>query len=164
MAIVRFVGVDPGKDGAFVGFNADGGIETMTLMPTLHQANKGKRLYDVPELVALVEHLSRNPNEPPLWIIEKQQPFPKFMGGSSANFGRGYGIGIVEGIVATLRMPYLLVAPGTWQKAMLRDIQGKDTKVRALQAACRLFPRVDWRKSALAKMPHDGLVDAALIG
>lgn len=161
--MIRFVGVDPGKDGAIVAFDENGAIENMTLMPVIHQAKNGKALYDVAELARVVEHYGdREPA--PVWFIEKQQPLPSKMGGSNANYSRGYGLALFEGILAAGMQPYHLISPGTWQTTMLRDVQGVDTKARAYIVAQRLFPRVDWRRSELARKPHDGLVDAALIG
>lgn len=164
--MIRFVGVDPGKDGAIVSFNAECAVENMALMPTITQTKSGKRLYDVHELSGLVTRLSANPNgaPPPVWFIEKQQPLPSRMGGANANYSRGYGLAIFEGMLTAEQIPYYLIAPGRWQQTMLRDVIGDDTKARAYIAAQRLFPKVDWRRSSIAKKPHDGLVDAALIG
>jgi hypothetical protein len=163
--LIHFVGVDPGKDGAIVGLDEHGALVTMTCMPVV---GAQKRLYDVQEVASLIYHLWQGNGDdsglPPVWFIEKQQPLPSKMGGAIANYQRGYALALFEGALAAARVPYHVISPGTWQKTMLRDVSASDTKARAYIVAQRLFPNVEWRKSPLAKKPHDGLVDAALIG
>jgi crossover junction endodeoxyribonuclease RuvC len=70
------------------------------------------------------------------------------------NFGRSAGI--IEGVVAALRMPHTYVTPATWTKAVGRAA-GKDaSRMRAME----LFPdNDDWFRRA----KDDGRADAALI-
>ena len=55
------------------------------------------------------------------------------------------------------------ITPQSWQKAMLPHCAKGDTKTRALQYARRAFPMEDFLASPRCKVPHDGLIDAALI-
>ena len=66
--------------------------------------------------------------------LEKVHSFPGAVG--AFNFGMGFGIW--QGLLTALGIPYTLVSPQTWKKAMLADM-GKDkgaSRLRALQ----LFP------------------------
>lgn len=104
--------------------------------------------------------------------------------GSSAQgtFNFGFSKGLLFGLLIAHKIPYVLVAPKDWQNAVWinadkefttqkqhlkdgseRTIKKVDTKSTSINAARRLFPDVDFRKSARAKKPHDGKVDALLM-
>jgi len=80
----------------------------------------------------------------------------------TATFNTGRGYGALEGLLAGLQIPYTLVHPRSWQPRMLAPGKG-DTKARAVLACEALFPRLDLRRSALGRKPHDGICDALLI-
>ena len=89
---------------------------------------------------------------------------------ASSNFNFGFNCGFLEGVLSTLQIPYTKVSPKTWQKEMwmgvpnIEDSKGKkDTKGMSLIAAKRLFPKEIFLASQRCKVPHDGMVDAALI-
>lgn len=104
--------------------------------------------------------------------------------GSSAasTFTFGFNKGYLIGLLAASRIPYVLVQPKEWQKAMWcnSDIvyatrhsmskTGKvitrkpvDTKNTSINAARRLFPNIDFRKSERSKSVDDNKVDATLM-
>jgi hypothetical protein len=103
-----------------------------------------------------------------------------FGAGAKSNFQFGRALGIIEGIVSSLGIPYTKVAPKKWQAEMWQGIRpveiytGKkkkngeaktkiDTKATSAIAAKRLFPNVDFRKSDRSKKDSDGAIDAALM-
>ena len=55
------------------------------------------------------------------------------------------------------------ITPQTWQKEMLPNCKTGDTKPRALALAKELWPEESFLASPRCKVPHDGLIDAALI-
>lgn len=55
------------------------------------------------------------------------------------------------------------ITPQSWQKAMLPKCKAGDTKPRALALAKELWPEESFLASPRCKVPHDGLIDAALI-
>ena len=61
------------------------------------------------------------------------------------------------------RIPFLRITPQKWQKQLLKAKSG-DTKPAALKLAKTLWPDENWLASKRCLVPHDGLVDAALIG
>jgi len=63
-------------------------------------------------------------------------------------------------MLTALEIPYQLVAPQTWQRAMHAGTPGSDTKQRSILAAQRLFPSVDLRRNRKGRRPDDGLADA----
>lgn len=84
--------------------------------------------------------------------------------GNSSNFSFGLGKGILMGIVAGLEIPYTLVNPKTWQKIAWEGVtKQSDNKKTSLVAAKRLFPEESFIATPRSRVPHDGMVDAALI-
>ena len=55
------------------------------------------------------------------------------------------------------------ITPQSWQKVMLPKCAKGDTKNRALQYARRAWPEETFLASPRCKVPHEGLIDAALI-
>lgn len=55
------------------------------------------------------------------------------------------------------------ITPQSWQKVMLPGCKAGDTKPAALRVASKIWPEEDWLATKRSKVPHDGLVDAALI-
>lgn len=103
--------------------------------------------------------------------------------GSSAKstFNFGFNKGYLIGLLAANKIPYVLVQPKTWQKEIWvnsdmivnykkvkikdKEITKKevDTKNTSINAAKRLFPHIDFRKSERCKNLDDNKVDATLM-
>jgi crossover junction endodeoxyribonuclease RuvC len=87
-------------------------------------------------------------------VIERVGAMPGQGVSSMFNFGRSAGI--IEGVVAALRMPHTYVTPATWTKAVGRAA-GKDaSRMRAME----LFPS---KADLFKRVKDDGRADAALI-
>jgi crossover junction endodeoxyribonuclease RuvC len=87
-------------------------------------------------------------------VIEKVGALPGNGSVSIFNFGRSAGI--IEGVVAALRMPHTYVTPAAWTKAVGRAA-GKDaSRMRAME----LFPA---KADLFKRAKDDGRADAALI-
>ena len=70
----------------------------------------------------------------------------------------------VIGVVQAIGIPYELVAPTKWQKEIITAAdKSESTKKTSLNAAVRLHPNMDFRKSSLARNFDDNKVDATLI-
>lgn len=92
--------------------------------------------------------------------------------GSSAKgtFEFGRNKGILEGILTALKIPFAMIPPKEWQKEVWINAdktykEGKkiDTKKTSFNAAHRLFPGLDLRKSPKCTKEHDGKCDSLLI-
>lgn len=89
--------------------------------------------------------------------------------GASSMLSFGIGVGTIRGLLTALEIPYTVVAPAVWMKAVhagipeVRKGEKKDTKAMSVLAAGRLFPGFDFRASLRAKKAHEGMVEAALI-
>ena len=100
---------------------------------------------------------------------------------AKSTFTFGFNKGYLVGLLAANKIPYVLVQPKTWQKEMWLNsdmvvnykkvtIKGKevtkkevDTKNTSINAAKRLFPQIDFRKSERCKNLDDNKVDATLM-
>lgn len=100
---------------------------------------------------------------------------------ASATFSFGFNKGYLIGLLAANHIPYVMVQPKEWQKEMWINsdmvvnykkvtIRGKettrkdvDTKNTSFNAAKRLFPDMDFRKTERCKKWDDNKVDATLM-
>ncbi len=90
---------------------------------------------------------------------------------STFSFGKVYGeaIGVIEAVLK----PITLVRAVDWQKDIFKEYNTqeikkpnsnrRDTKAMALITANVVWPDMDWRPSPRHKIPHDGIIDSALI-
>lgn len=100
---------------------------------------------------------------------------------ASSNFSYGFNNGSVVTFLKAYQIPFTRISPKQWQKLMwqgvplIQKIDGKkknkdgtqkmktDTKAMSLVAAQRIFPNESFLATERSSVPHDGLVDAALI-
>ena len=147
-----FVGIDPGKDGV-VAVDWGGGKIIVNICPTI-KAKKTKRDYLPSEMAKLI------PNNADFVVLEKSQPMPGQ--GVTSMFSIGQGFGLWEGILAAKGIKYIIVHPKTWQKEILRDVPGDNTKARAIIQAKRLFTDVPL-KSERARKDNPNIADALMM-
>lgn len=146
-----FIGVDIGAKGAICALNKEGQIITLEVMPLIDKELNLKSLFSI-------FHNHRGA----FVVLEKVSAMPKNGAVSMFKFGRTYGQ--TEALVSACGISYELARPAVWQKVMHEGIEKKiDVKKRSLMAAQRLFPNESFLATSRSKVPHDGLVDAALI-
>jgi len=146
------IGIDPGISGAISVFR-DGKLESVVDMPTVEIAS-GKTIKRHISAATLRNILELDMYQFSHVVIEKVGAMPGQGVTSMFNFGRSAGI--IEGVVAALRMPHTYVTPATWTKAVGRAA-GKDaSRMRAME----LFPT---RAELFKRAKDDGRADAALI-
>lgn len=156
---MNYIGIDPGTSGAFSVLDEQGNIIEMLVMPMI-----GKE-YDVR---AIIEFLSKYKNNSHVFI-ENVKAVSGVPVSSTSSFNFGFGVGLLNGIIQALEIPYTKVAVATWQKEMWEGVAEqkkygkKDTKTMSLIASRRLFPKDDFLATSRSRVPHDGLVDASLI-
>ena len=146
------IGIDPGISGAISVFSRfPNTMHDVFDMPTL-EVDSGKTKKRHISASGLRDILVTFPTAHV--VIEKVGAMPGQGVSSMFNFGRSAGI--IEGVVAALRMPHTYVTPATWTKAVGRAA-GKDaSRMRAME----LFPT---RADLFKRAKDDGRADAALI-
>jgi len=146
----RTLGIDVGLNGA-IALVQDGELVGVVDMPTvtLDRNGKAKRQVSVPELVDIIKAF--DPNEA---YVEKV--FAMAGQGVTSVFSFGRSLGVVEGVLTTMKIKTTLMTPQTWQKG-LGMTGGKDgSRARAME----LFPD---QTALFKRVKDDGRSDAALI-
>ena len=148
---MRHIGIDPGLSGAIAVLTDDTlQIHDMPVM-TVDRNGKAKRQVSANELAELL-HLYSGKNYHV--CVEKVSAMAGQGVTSVFSFGRSFGM--IEGILAALKMPVTFVAPATWTRAIGRS-PGKDaSRARAME----LFPEY---QHMFKRVKDDGRADAALI-
>jgi len=97
-----------------------------------------------------------------LAVIEQVHSMPH--DGVSRSFSFGTSYGMLLGMLEALGVPYSTCSPGKWQKAIWEVVDKADnTKLTSYNAARRLLPNMDFRKSERARIYDNNKVDATLI-
>lgn len=107
-----------------------------------------------------------------------------FGSSSKSNFQFGRALGLVEGLIAGIGLPFIKVHAKVWQKLCFEGIpvvhkpgkpkknkktgieeptQKVDTKEMAKLAATRLYPNVSLLATSRSSVAHSGIVDSLLI-
>lgn len=135
-----FGGIDPGaSSGAYVLLGSDG-IPTFTADFTCWR--------DVSSFLKQFE----NRNDV-LFLLEKVHGNP--LRGSKSSFVFGANFGGWEALLQTLNIPYVLVPPQTWQKAILGSFPKGESKKRAYDFANKRWPSLN-----LHPTKKEGVIDA----
>lgn len=149
----RYIGIDPGLKGfACVWSNEFDEYEH-------YQLYEGKRLN--PELLKRLGDIAEG-RQRTLVLVEQVHSMPHDGVVRAFSFGTNYGM--VLGALEAFGIPYSTVTPGKWQKAVCEAVDKADnTKLMHYNAARRLFPDMDFRRSERCKTFDDNKVDATLI-
>ena len=164
---MNFMGVDPGKHGAIAVVGDSSEVQRVVQMPILVGKKTGKKKsrdeYDIPMIAEIIEWWAKEDGL--LVTVERSAPIPTFGArrtGSLAQFNRGVQRGF-EWMLVALDVPYQLVPPNTWMKAMHIGTPKGDTKQRSILAAQRLFPGQELRRTQRCRKPDDGIAEALLL-
>ena len=149
------IGIDPGLDGAIAILGASVNpayVHDTPTMTVMTNTGKRRRVYDIPCLAGYLEEFRGVAGVRAL--IENVHAMPGQ--GVRSMFSMGFGLGLWEGLLGGLRIPFERVAPRRWKGAML-DGQGKEKDASRFKAQA-LFPTVE-----LHLKKHHGRADALLI-
>jgi hypothetical protein len=142
------LGIDPGKRGAVAVITDEGILATAREMPNQMA------------FVSLMKGLSARYRVSV--TIEKAQVMGKGEGSVGMfNYGRHYGTMI--GVMDALGIHYREVPPAEWTRAMHAEMHGETAKEKS-RAFVETEGTVDRFIPEGCRVPHDGLVDAYLIG
>lgn len=133
-----YVGVDPGKKGAFAVISPDWACaypwdndRFVTIMNTVKD-----------ESMVCVESVHAMPGQ-----------------GVSSMFSFGKAAGFIEGILYAYRIPYQLVPPRKWKK----EYSLSNDKNQSIEVCKRLFPDVNLRPTPRCTKDNDGMAEAMLL-
>lgn len=150
------VGVDPGSKGAAVVLRDGNIIDWISFTKRSKETQEGQesRITSFFLDLKLIDCQI-------IWI-EKIWGMP----GQSSNttFAQANHYGFLRGVSSALEWDINLVAPVTWQKAMVGHLpKNLTSKEKSVQVALGEFPDFNFLPTKRSKKPDDGLTDAALI-
>lgn len=152
-----FIGIDPGLSGAIACIvKNDAGETLVTLVdtPIINGGKGAKNSYNIAGMARILEDIKSLGDISA--TIEQVSAMPGQGVSSMFNFGKGYGIWL--GLLAGMKIPYSLVSPVRWKKALLSDMT-KDKAASRLRAG-QLFPN---SAHLFPLVKHDGRAEALLI-
>lgn len=155
-----YLGIDPGLSGACALLHNDSMVTEVFDTPTLEVIRNGRRRRDyqiaplISSLVLRVGNLISETGEVCAYL-ESVNAFPGQ--GVTSMFSLGRGLGLWEGVLAALGIPYTKVLPQVWKREMLggKSRQGKGA---SLLRAQQLFPSAD-----LSRKRDHGRAEALLL-
>jgi crossover junction endodeoxyribonuclease RuvC len=160
------IGIDNGANGAIVAVRANLEPFAVEPMPVVNvgvtrNGKRGtKRILDMPRVVSLLREIQAEAGGGLFACLEHAQVFPGE--GRSTAFTAGRSYGALEMALTALAIPYEIVRPRTWQKVVLKGVEGVDTKARAVLKCQRVFPTINLTPGRRRK-PMDGIADAACL-
>jgi hypothetical protein len=158
---MRYLGIDPGKEGAIGAVDERGRCIEVLPIPLLTAEKGGREEFDLVEIRAVLHRHMVETSGAVFVTLEKLSPLPRSMGGAYANYARGLSHGW-EWMLVAMEIPYQLVGPLRWQRVMLADTAG-DTGRRSIQVAKRLWPTVSLRRTTRSRKDDHGFADSLLL-
>jgi crossover junction endodeoxyribonuclease RuvC len=149
-----YCGVDGGLGGA-ISIIKNNRLVQVVQMPVISGKDSKSEL-DIGEIIKYFQSLDE-----PVIILEKAHAMPKLGSVQAFTFGKNYGLLI--GIIATLKIPMVIVHAKTWQKEMFADMSKMDTKQASIIVAQRLYPEFSFKRTEKCKKVDNGFTDATLI-
>jgi len=156
-----YVGIDPGKTGAAVALDKRGIPVDWIAADHRDEGYASGGLYWPNRMGDWLRAVNETRGGIVLAVLEKQQCRP--MEGRSSILTTGRGQGLWEGALAALGIPFVLVPPGTWTRAIFGSMpKGTDRKARAVATSLSQLPGLEltWGRR---RKPHDGLADAGCL-
>lgn len=172
MSYTRFIGIDPGLEGALACVDMDGGYQAFDMPVYIKkQGKKTSRMLDEVGFVQLLDSITlkdvsgheaqgsgQRPSASTMVFLERQQAYHKQ--GVVSTFRTGAGYGYLRGVLRALGVPFEDEFPKKWQ-AEFGIVQVNDTKLASYQQASSLFPRLEF-KTQRGRI-KDGWSDAILM-
>jgi hypothetical protein len=152
-------GIDNGLDGGICAISSfDGSVISAIPMPCYKR--KGKREVDTVAAYRWMTDLFGHKTE---ILVAIEEPL-KHARSSQAVRSMAISFGKLFGMCEVHHIPVAAVEVNDWQKPLLGLVPKGQTKTYALRKANELWPDENWLASKKCTVPHDGMVDAALIG
>lgn len=157
----HYLGIDPGKSGAFTILNENSEIVEMIGTPLI-----GKEYNKQAIKAILTKHQYSH--------IGLENPGIIFGVGKSSMVSLSGCVRLIEGMLFALNLPHTLVQPKEWQRELWKHVptqkkaggKGNDTKATSELAATNIWPQINFRITNAGNKstkPNDGMIDAALI-
>jgi hypothetical protein len=149
-----YIGIDVGAKGYIATVDSDGTWNHLSLMNTPNAT-----------VCDFLRSISANNNVS--CVIEDVHAL--YGSSASATFSFGEAKGFLVGVLTALSIPFTPVTPRQWQSCVwtnfdkVKDGKRINTKKTSINAACRLFPELDFRRNGNCRNLDDNKVDATLM-
>lgn len=147
-----YMGIDPGVEGAFALLLDDG----QAIVFDTPVATVGGSRRDYLPAMMRIQVLAEARGDAVMAALERGIPMPNQS--SRTTYLTGRGVGLWEGILTGLQIPYELVAPQRWKRALGLAVGADKGESRVL--ACRLFPAL---AQQLSRVRDHGRAEALLL-
>jgi len=159
---VNYLGIDVGVNGGLVLLSEIQGLPPIrkSIMPIISVADRSE--VSTPAIIECLEWHT-GPKHELLVVIEScshHLDSAHMMRSVALNYGKL--LGIIESRGYNVRR-VLATGPTGWQRAMLGKLKKGETKPAAYLTACKIWPGESWLANSRCRVPHDGMIDAALI-
>lgn len=152
-----WLGIDPGLEGALATIDGD---DVRVVATPIIRSRVDRDEYDLAEMLFALDHAV---GQDAYVVLERLHPLHGAKGGAIANYQRGRATALWQMALVAAQIPHALVLPQVWQRVMLREVSGENTKEKSIRAASRFFPDVDLRRTARSRVASDGFSDALLL-
>ena len=149
-----YIGIDPGQKGFITWYDGEG-YEFFAL--------KDMNGAQIADTLKIIKESSGK-------VVCAMESVHSIFGSSAkSTFSFGEIFGFLKGVLNTLRIPYHLVTPKVWQKEIwihddiVYDGKKVNTKKTSFNAATRLFPGIDLRRTSRCSSLDDNKCDSLLI-
>ena len=149
-------GIDNGVSGALAFLGRTPGSRPFGMIPMPVQSKKKGREID---MAALRNHLTGHCAPISRMTVILEEPGGSKSASAAASMAASFGA--IRGALQWAGAKIIRITPQKWQKEMLGNCE--DTKKRALAVARELWPDETFLASERSRVPHDGMVDAALM-
>jgi crossover junction endodeoxyribonuclease RuvC len=155
------LGIDPGLTGGIVIFDGKRILEKH-IIPIIKESRNGKIKNEI-DLKSLNTIILTAKSYNPKCFLEKVGAMPGQ--GVSSMFAFGKGFGILIGMLTAHEIETTLVPPQKWTALIHKPYShtSMESKEKSKLIAKNIFPNEDFLATSKSKIPHAGLVDAALI-
>jgi len=152
------IGIDNGISGGLVAISAHHGlIIATTAMPS--QKHRTRNEVDIQAVHSWLSGITDGQPGRAAYIIEE----PNNSRNASTAYSVAASFHALRGYLEAYHADIRRITPQSWQKAMLGKVPKGETKAFALAKAREIWPDETWLASPRCKVPHEGIVDAALI-
>lgn len=154
---MKILAFDPGISGGYAVL-VDGSVIARGRMPIDKNLKNKKSTINLTEISRLM-----TVHKPHIVVLERQAPRPGE--GVSSAWTSGYNFGLLFATATELIGNVALVAPRSWA-TKLHDPNStlENPKERSLEVAKKLFPNETFLATDRSSKPHEGIIDALLIG
>ena len=154
-----YIGIDPGSQGVITALYPDGGIDFCHIPDVTTEG-----------ICVFIRRMQSRACGFGWGLVAVIEDVHAIFGSSAkSTFNFGWIKGLLQGLLVGNGIPYSLVSPKEWQKEMWtrQDKVVKDNRVQpkptSINAASRLFPNVDLRRTPKCKKPDDNKADSILL-